>query len=162
MRRENSILEFAVLVAPERNAAGGEGRADRRAERRPVLPRDAADRHRPVIAVQVAREIEIGFELAKIGQHVVPAPAASAEVAPLIIVARQAAVGRLDVDAGAAPDHAALLVGARNRQPILATPSRCSEAGPDIAIAEKQRHRIAVEDFGGLRARRQVSAHLDQ
>ncbi len=37
-RRENSILEFAVLVAPERNAAGGEGRADRRAERRPLFP----------------------------------------------------------------------------------------------------------------------------
>ncbi len=114
------------------------------------------------MAVQVAREIKVGFELAEIGQDVVPAPAIGAEVAPLVIVPRQAAVGRLDVDARAASHHAALLISPRNCLPVPGASARCTEAGPDIAIPEKQRHRIAVQDLGGLRARRQVPARLDQ
>ena len=43
-----------------------------------LSPGDAADRGRPVASVQFAAEIEVGLELAEVGQHVLPGPAARA------------------------------------------------------------------------------------
>ena len=85
--------------------------------------------------------------LRKVWQHIRPAPAARAEVAPFVVVARQATIGRLHVNAGAATHHPPLLVGADNRLAASVAAGRSGKARPDIFVAEEQRHRIAVEDF---------------
>ena len=52
-------------------------------QRRPVVRLGAADRHRPVLAVQLAGEIQLVLELAVERQHVVPAPTRRADALPI-------------------------------------------------------------------------------
>ncbi|MGY4374779.1 hypothetical protein ACVWZR_010103 [Bradyrhizobium sp. i1.3.1] len=114
-RRKDAVLELAILVLSERQAGRRQRFADGVAKRRHRLARDAADRDRAVLAMQRAVEIQISLELEEVRQHIRPAPAPGTEIAPLVIVARQAAIGRLHVDAGATAHHPALLVGADDR-----------------------------------------------
>ena len=161
-RRENSILELSILVLSKRHAAGRQGLADSRAERRPVCLRNAADRNRSILAVQGSVEIEVCFQLAKIRQHVVPAPAGRAEIAPLVIVTGQTTIGRLNIDARAPAHHPRLLIGARDRWLVSDPSGGCGKPRPDIAVAVKYRHRVAVENLLRLRSRRGVASGLDQ
>ena len=69
----------------------------------------------PSRAMQFAVEIEIGFELAEIGQHVLPAPPARAEPLPLVVVVRRAAQRDHAHHGRAAADDARLVESGRGR-----------------------------------------------
>jgi hypothetical protein len=128
----------------------------------PCRFQDAPDRERPVMAVQRTAAIEVGFEPTEIREHVVPGPTLGAQRSPGIVIAGQPAVGRLDVDAGRAAHHPALLVGPPPHATTGVAGDRCVEPRPDVSVAMEQRHRITVEDLCRHPTRRCIDAGFDE
>ena len=128
-------------------------------QRRPIVGRGAADRHRPVLAVQRAAEIEIVLELAVIGQHVVPAPTGGAERLPFGIIVGRAAIGDHAHHRAAATHDAAL--GKSDRRRIVLAPPMHLQLGPEIGVVVVGL-RIAIEHIGRLGARRRVAPGFEQ
>jgi hypothetical protein len=124
---------------------------------RPVLAWNAPDRHRPVDAMRVAADVEIGFEPAEIGQHVVPGPAFGAARRPAVVVAGHAAQRPHAHEAGAAAHHPPL--GERTLRG--AGDAARAEAAPGVA-AIGIRTREGIGDVSRHRARRRILACLDQ
>ena len=161
-RREDPVLELAVLIDAPGQPRRIEGAGDRMGEGRPCGLQDAPDRERPIMAVQRTAAIEVGLEPAEIRQYVVPGPALGAERGPGLVIAGQPAVGRLDVDAGRAAHHPALLVGPPPHATAGVAGDRRVEPRPDVGVAMEQRHRIAVEDLRRHPARRCIDAGFDE
>ena len=160
--REDSIVELAILILTKRHATRRQRRADGGGEGRPVWFCDAADRDRSVLAVQGPLKIKICLQLAEVWQDIIPAPPLRAEIAPLVIVARQAAIGGLHVDARATSHHTRLLVGARDRRSVSDACGGRGKARPDVTVAMEQRHRIAVENLLRFGSGQGVASRLDQ
>ena len=165
---ENSILEFSVLVLPVVNgdqplAANALPTAVPNAAASPVGKSAGSVSARPCRAR--AHRNQGRFPVCENTAAHRPSPKPSgAEIAPLVIVARQPAIGRLHVDAGPAAEHAA--PARRRARPsacrVTNPPGGCGQPRPDVTVAVEQRHRVAVEDFDRLRAGQGIRAGLDQ
>ena len=163
--RRETVGERAVLVLDVAPAGPLDGGQHAAREARPRALRIALDVDRPVLAVQRAVEVAIGFQLLEERQHLVPRPADRAALDPVRIVRRQAAQGRHAVDRRGASDHPALVVEApRPGVRRVAGPRRELRRAvrPDEARIGVGRRAVDIEDFRRLLAGRIVGARLDQ
>ncbi len=80
-----AVLERPILVRQIAEAHCLEAGRHRLGMFGPVLLEDATNGQRPVVPVQRAVEIDVALELAEVGQHGVPAPAAGAALLPLVV-----------------------------------------------------------------------------
>ena len=108
--RHHAVFPFAVLVRHDRQAALAEHVRDDLDEAGPVLARIAADGDRAFLAVILAAEIQIAFELAEVGQHRSEIPARRAHLLPAVVIGRRAAIGDQPIDARSAAENARLFV----------------------------------------------------
>src|SRR5471032_2457094 len=96
-----------VVLAPA-VAQADRGLHHRAVGRTPRLDGRAIDGDRAAVAViGPVTEIDVGLELAKVRQHVCPAPAARAQGRPVLVIVGNAADRDLAVDGRAAADRAA-------------------------------------------------------
>ncbi len=157
--RAIAVAEIGIHVGDERHLPLLRKSVHRLRQWRPIVGRGAADRHRPILAVQRAAEIEIVLELAVIGQHVVPAPTGGAERLPFGIIVGRAAIGDHAHHRAAATHDAAL--GKSDRRRIVLAPPMHLQLGPEIGVVVVG-PRIAIEHIGRLRARRRVASGFEQ
>ena len=157
--RAVAVAEVRVHVGDERDLVLLRVDVHGLGQRRPVVRLGAADRHRAVLAVLLAAEIEIAFELAEERQHVVPAPAGRAQRLPLGVVVGRAAIGD-HAHHGRAAAHDAALREAGERRVVLAPPVHL-QAGPEIRVVVVGR-RIGIEHVGRLLAGRRVRPGFEQ
>ena len=134
---------------------------------RPLLKRHPADGQRAVGPVQGAGKVPILLQLAEEGQHIPPAPAGGAAPFPFLVIFRHTAIGQLAIDRRAATDNPPLLIAARGQRPgtrrmVAKGRHRDAKILPQIAGVEIGAARIAVENGGGLPARRGIRPGLQQ
>ena len=134
-----SFLRLAVEIVCSRDAA----RLRRRYEGFDQLmpPFDAADRHRPAAAVQLALGlIGIALRLDEIRQHVVPRPAGVSKPGPMVVILVLAADRNQPIDRARSAEHAT----ARPVDP--ASVHVGIGLGVELPVDEWVPHRAAVSD----------------
>jgi hypothetical protein len=132
-----------VVILTPAIAESERGRAQRPVDIAPIRDRSSIHRDRTAITV-IGRvgEILVGFELAEIGQDLVPRPARAARGRPAVDVVGHGADGDLAVDRGAAAHGAA----APEQQRLLPLgPSRQELRPTEVVIADGA-HRIRDAD----------------
>ena len=157
--RRVAVAEVAVHVGDEGNLPLLRIGVQRLRQRRPILGWRAADRDRPVAAMQIVGEIGVGFELAEERQNVVPAPAGGAERLPLRIVIGRPAQRHHAHDGGAATHDAPLRE--RDLRRIVALPPMHLQVRPHVGVVVIG-DRIGIAHVRGLFARRRVLPGFEQ
>jgi hypothetical protein len=134
----DAFLARAVEIVVARNA-GFERGLDHRIGQRRAHP--IGDGERPADAVKFVRAALLILRLAEIGQHVVPAPALAAALAPAVVIPRRAAHVNHTVDrAGAAEHLAARLIENAAVEPLLRLGVEHpihARIGEDFRVAER-------------------------
>ena len=105
LRHRNAFLVLAVVVGIVRNA-DALGRRDQAVVERAALVA-VGDLQRAAAAAQFVRAARIAFDAPENRQHVVPAPAAVAQLRPVIVVLRLAAHPHHAVDRARSAEHLA-------------------------------------------------------
>src|ERR1700758_5596162 len=117
--RKIAVDEFPILVGEELEALGLERFGDRLCMAGPMLRWDPAHGDAPILAVIGSVEVEVALDLLEKRQHIVPAPALSAALNPLLVLSGCPAIGHLTVDGRAAAQHPRLLVLPQRRGVFL-------------------------------------------
>ena len=163
--RHHAVFPLAVLVRHDRQAALAQHVGDDLHEAGPILRGIAPDGDRAVLAVIVAGEIEVAFELAEVGKHRGEIPARRAHLLPAVVVRRRAAVGDQSVDARSATENTRLLV-ARAPAAVRIVGRRVAEqhgqARPGEIRIEVGAARIARQHVGGRGLGGHILAGFDE
>src|SRR5206468_1977849 len=105
LRHRDAFLGLAVVIAIVRNPDGRRGFDEAIVERAALI--DIGDLERAAAPAQLIRAAAIALDLTEHGQHVMPAPAAIAELRPMVIVLPLSAHPHHAVDCARAAEHLA-------------------------------------------------------
>ncbi|MNI27140.1 hypothetical protein D3C73_808650 [compost metagenome] len=160
---EHALLPWAVLVGLVRQPFSAQDLHHAFDEGRQAPGWRTPNPHRASAAMQrlVLRGTEIGvvFQLAKVRQARLPAPALRAQGLPFVIVGRRATVGHQRIDRRATTEDPCLLVTPRGSGAIA---HHRSQALPDIAHIQIGTPGVAGANLGRHAVPRDIAPRLDQ